>query len=355
MLRISAIALGVTILACGSGIVDPGARATSARSSAAPALSSVSLAKVTPTLSRAAAGSIVDAPWPEHVYTTATGETVDVSVSTSYPAGDEIGRHWAGFFGSLLHGRELELLKVYVAPLDQVQAICGQGAVGCYGDDQLVLVNETALGFAPEEIARHEYGHHIALNRLNTPWPALDWGPKHWATAAGICARVRAHRAYPGDEFLLYKLNPGEAFAETYRVLSDLKVGETRPSWRLADSSFYPDQDELDAVDQDVASPWTGPTTDVFDANLNRRSVWERRLSTPLDGTLTLNLAAPSGVDARVVVLAANGRKVLAVGRSPRGGPFTVNTQVCGERSIMVQVRASGSGDRRIELRVTLP
>ena len=93
----------------------------------------------------------------------------------------------------------------------------------------------------PEEVARHEYGHHIALNRSNAPWPAFDWGPKRWATAAHICPRVRWNTAYPGDESLLYKLNPGEAFAEAYRVLVDMLLGEAHPAWPLVDPSFYPD------------------------------------------------------------------------------------------------------------------
>ena len=145
-----------------------------------------------------------------------------------------------------------------------MQAICGGSAVGCYGDDQLIVTNEPALGFRPEEVARHEYGHHVALNRSNAPWPAFDWGPKRWATAAHICPRVRWNTAYPGDESLLYKLNPGEAFAEAYRVLVDMKLGEAHPAWPLVDPNFYPDGPALDAVEQDIGSPWTGPTAQTF-------------------------------------------------------------------------------------------
>jgi hypothetical protein len=355
MLRSPVIAAAVTILAVSGGRVAAGAQAPGARLSTADRLGVISLATVTPALSRAGAGSIADVPWSKRVYSAAPGEFVDVSVSTAYADSEDIGRQWANFFASLPHGRELELLEVFVAPLEQVQAICGRNAVGCYGDDQLVLVTEAALGFAPEEIARHEYGHHIALNRLNTPWRALEWGPKHWATVARICARVRSHSAYPGDESLLYKLNPGEAFAETYRVLVDTTLGQTQPSWPLVDSSFYPDQGELEAVEQDVAAPWTGPTTGVFNTRLNQRSVWERRLSTPLDGTVTVDVAAPRSVHARVVLLAADQRTVLGVGRSSGGSRFTVSTQVCGERSAVVVVRAANSRGRRIEVRVTVP
>ena len=126
-------------------------------------------------LSHAGGGPLQDIEWAERAYKTSTGEVVDVFVSPSYPAGETIGQRWADFFASLVHGPELQLLKVYVASLPEVHAICGGGAVGCYGDDQLIITNEPASGFSPEEVARHEYGHHIALTRSNTPWPAFDW------------------------------------------------------------------------------------------------------------------------------------------------------------------------------------
>jgi len=311
----------------------------------------LSLATLAPTLSRGSADAIADIPWSENVVSSSTGETVDVSVSTSYPAADDIGRQWADFFAGLPHGPELKLLRAYVAPLEQVHTICGLNAVGCYGDDQLVLANEPASGFEPAEIARHEYGHHIAFNRLDTPWPAFDWGPKHWATAAGICARVRSDSAYPGDEFLLYKLNPGEAFAETYRFLVDTKLGQEQPSWSVVDNSFYPGQAELDAVEQDVAAPWAGPTTYVFRAQPRRGSVWEQRLSTPLDGTVRLGVTAPRGTDISVELLAADGRKVLA----SRGARSTIEARICGERSLIVRVRATRASARSVELRVSVP
>ena len=81
-------------------------------------------------------------------------------------------------------------------------------ALGCYGDNELVMTDETAGGFEPEEIARHEYGHHVAFNRANPPWKPLESGPKRWASYARVCARTRAGTAYPGDQSLLYRLNP---------------------------------------------------------------------------------------------------------------------------------------------------
>jgi len=302
-----------------------------------------SLASRLPVLSQGAGGPLGDIQWAERSYTAATGEAVDVSVSPSYPAAEAIGQRWADFFAGLPHGPELARLRAYVAPLSEVQSICGGSAVGCYGDDQLIVTNEPALGFASEEVARHEYGHHLALNRSNTPWPAIDWGPKHWATAAHVCPRVRWNSAYPGDESLLYKLNPGEAFAEAYRVLVDTRLGEAHPAWPLVDPGFYPDQAAFDAVDQDIASPWSGPTEHILHG---RGRVWARRVATPLDGTLTVRLTRP----ASLVLTGDDGQAMRPTGR--RG--MTLAYRVCGERSVAIRATAPDIG-RRVDLKVVIP
>lgn len=306
-------------------------------------LAAFDLASRLPALSHANGGNLGGIEWAERVYTTSTNEPVDVAVSTSYPADQPIGQRWADFFAGLPHGAELTRLKAYVAPLSEVQAVCGGSAVGCYGDDQLILTNEPALGFAPEEVARHEFGHHIALNRSNAPWPAFDWGPKRWATVARICPRVRWNDAYPGDESLLYKRNPGEAFAEAYRVLVDTQRGEAHPSWPLVDASFYPDQAALNAVEQDVISPWDGPIALSFHV---RGGTWERRLATPLDGTLTVRLTGP----ARLTLVGDDGQPMRPTTQHGRSLAY----QVCGQRSLTAHV-ISHNASRRLDLRITTP
>jgi hypothetical protein len=289
-------------------------------------------------------GPLEDVRWAGQTYTASTGEAVDVSVSPPYQADRAIGQRWADFFASLPHGPELQLLKAYVASLSEVHAICGASAVGCYGEDRLILTNETASGFSPEEVARHEYGHHIALNRSNAPWPAFDWGPKHWATAAHICSRVRWNTAYPGDESLLYKLNPGEAFAEAYRVLVDTRLGETHPAWPLVDPTFFPDQAALAATEQDVLSPWAGPTERTFHV---RGRLWSRRLATPLDGTLTVHLVRPAGI----TLIGDDGSAMRPTSR--RGMSLTY--QVCGQRWVAIVLTAPETGGRRVDVRVVTP
>jgi hypothetical protein len=64
--------------------------------------------------------------------------------------------------------------------------ICGDDAAGCYSGGELVFIGDPVGAWTPEGTARHEYGHHIAANRANPPWRALDWGTKRWAS---VCKR----------------------------------------------------------------------------------------------------------------------------------------------------------------------
>ena len=73
---------------------------------------------------------------------------------------------------------------------------------------------------------RHEYGHHVAQSPPEHAVAAIDWGPKHWASAANVCARVSRREAFPGDEGSNYARNPGEAWAEAYRLMDERKAGD---------------------------------------------------------------------------------------------------------------------------------
>jgi hypothetical protein len=128
----------------------------------------------------------------------------------------------------LLHGPELSRLTVYFAPLFEVQAICGGNALGCYGASIQAMVVPGDRSLPMEQIIAHEYGHHIEANRDNAPWSASDWGPKYWASSVGVCQRVQSGTAFPGDEGAHYTLNPGEAFADSYRLLN---VSRAAASW----------------------------------------------------------------------------------------------------------------------------
>lgn len=314
-------------------------------------LAAFELADRTPPLSDSRARRLESRHSSSRPYRAATGELVHIEVSGSYSGGESIGQRWADFFAGLLHGDELQLLHALIAPLPEVQALCGQTALGCYGDNQLVMTGDAAGGFVPEEVARHEYGHHIAFNRANTPWKGLEWGPKRWASYEGVCARVRAGSAYPGDEGLLYRLNPGEAFAESYRLLSDIRSGaELR--WPILDRSFYPDPGALRAVEEDVVAPWTGPSPAIIRRSVrgNAGPIAAFRLVTSLDGTLIVRLRPAGSYDVFVV---GGGDPLRATGRASSSRETRLTYQICGDRSVAVLV--TGGAGPRFEVHVTTP
>src|SRR5207342_2644377 len=145
------------------------------------------------------------------------------------------------------------------------------------GRDELVAPGELALvDTTAEEVVRHEYGHHIALHRLNAPWAAIDWGPKRWASVADVCARVGRHEAFPGDEGTNYTRNPGEAWAETYRLMDERNAGITTATWPIIAPSFYPTEAALQAAEKDVLEPWSKRRTTVSTRVFAKRTakVW---------------------------------------------------------------------------------
>jgi hypothetical protein len=278
--------------------------------------------------------------------TAADGESVNVFVEDTLLAADpNAGQRWADVIAGLLHGPELTALTLYVATLDRVQQVCGLGALGCYGNGKIVAIGEDVHGVTAQSVVTHEYGHHVANNRVNDPWQAVDWGTKRWASYENVCVKAKAGKLVPGDEDRFYRLNPGEAFAENYRVLNERRAGIPESAWQVVDQSLYPDQGALDALAQDVTSPWTQNTTTTYKAVLGARASGRGfRVATPLDGNfkVTLTSGTKERLTLRVVDLGSG--TVLAADSSPvRAKALAVS--ICGQRSLQVQVkRVSGSG-----------
>jgi len=283
-----------------------------------------------------------------------TGETVDVRVSDSLPAETATPEGWAEFLVGLIHGPELPQLTTYVATFDEVQDICGSQALGCYARNQLVIPGETAFETSPQEIARHEYGHHIAFHRSNTPWDAIDWGPKRWASVANVCARVTRKEAYPGDEGPNYARNPGEAWAEVYRLTDERKAGITTATWPIIAPSFYPSASALDAAELDVVQPWTAPRTTSFTRVFGKKSakVWWIPLSTPLDGDVRISAAVPNGGVVDVALVASNHRTIVRRAQWVSQRVKRLEGSICGQRSLFVRVTETGL-QGRIRVSVT--
>jgi hypothetical protein len=291
-------------------------------------------------------------------YTTSTGERVTVFFWPTYPVDHALASRWAEFFAGLVHGKELSSLRAYVAPQMELAAICGSpSALGCYGESKLLIIGETTDGFAPSAIAAHEYGHHVAANRLNAPWLALDWGTKRWASGANICARAAAGTAFPGNESVFYRLNPGEGFAESYRVLNEKRAGAVSFDWPIVDSRFIPDDAALKRIEQDVLQPWSAPTSRTFPAHFSARQgrtrAWSLPVTTPLDGDLTVKLRVP-GPGYELSLLSSGHHHVLARGRSAGRGTKILRYRVCGTRSVVVRVSGTGTA-QPLSVQVSVP
>jgi len=287
---------------------------------------------------------------------TASGATVDVRVSASFPDAVDRVHRWAEFFAALPHGPELSNVVITVVTGAELSSACRADALGCYRPGDLTFADEPLDGVSPEEVARHEYGHHVAENRINSPWPAVDWGPKRWATAVGVCADVKTGTAFPGDEGANYTSNPGEAWAEVYRILAERTAGLPANLWSIVVGRYFPDDAALAAAREDVINPWQSMTTHRYAGRFVKggKRTWQRTLATPLDGNITVRLSMPVGPRHDVALYTADGHTLLG-----RWGAFTtrtrtISTTICGQRSVQVRV-TRGTATGLFAVAVTAP
>lgn len=280
------------------------------------------------------------------VVTASDGEQVTIYAQNELVAADPtIAQRWADMLTSLVHGPEIATVEVYVASLDRVQQTCGGDALGCYADNRLIAMASDLPDITARAVLTHEYGHHVAHSSDNTPWQAVDYGPKRWSTVIGVCSRTASGELAPGDEGTRYTLNPGEAFAEDYRLLNERRLGLPETFWGVVDRRFYPDQAVLDAVAQDVTSPWHGATARTLASSFTTRATARGfRIATPLDGTFRVTLTSPARSQFTLrVVDPSSGKELGSSVGSAR--VKTVETSVCGQRTLQVQVkRQRGSG-----------
>jgi hypothetical protein len=278
--------------------------------------------------------------------TASDGETVTVFVEDALLQADPNAvQRWADALAGLLHGPELGRVSLYLGTLDRVRQVCGSQALGCYGRGRIVAIGQDLPQVTALSVVTHEYGHHVASSSQNDPWPAVDWGTKRWASYENVCRKASDGELVPGNEDRFYQLNPGEAFAESYRVLNERRAGLPESAWQVVDESLYPDQAALDLLAQDVTSPWTGGTTTTYDGVLRPNASGRGfRPSTPLDGGFTATLTAGPKLKVALRIVDLDSGKVLAADATPLQEK-RLGVTVCGQRTLQVQVkRLSGSG-----------
>jgi len=337
---LAAAAAAFVVLGSGGAAVT-----SSPRPSPAPALMARSIDghRGASTLNAAARTAIT---WRGGAVTASTGDVLNVFVSDLLPA--ETPEKWAELIAGLTHGPELSRVTARIATLAEVQELCGARALGCYRRNEIVSLGEVTpeADSTPEEVLRHEYGHHVAFNRTNAPWRAAEWGPKNWASAAGICSRVSRGEAFPGDSGRNYARNPGEAWAEVYRLMDERKAGVTTARWPIIAPSFLPTEAALAAAERDVVAPWVANGQAVHRRvfGTSARRVWWIPLKTPLDGELTLSATVPKSGLHEVALVAPDRRRVLRraqwVGQRVRRTAATV----CGQRTLFARVTSTGPG-----------
>ena len=255
-------------------------------------------------------------------YVTPTGETVNIQVSDSYPQDPAFAQQWADFLSTLYHGPELAKLTLELNPLNEVQRICGRFALACYtpsGGEIVAPATDPDPLTSAEGIIAHEYGHHFAANSNNAPWQAVDYGTKRWASYLQVCKGAETGKLYPGSEDSNYRLNPGEGFAEAFRLLNERHLGVPESAWDVVSSVFYPDTGALAALEQDVTTPWTTTTASVVKGSFTKRGTSKATaLATPLDGQVTATLRTTRTLKARIDLIEGKARVGERDGRGRR-------------------------------------
>ncbi len=320
----------------------------------------------------------------ENTFAVLGGE--QVRISSSHYSDAEM-QSVADVLGGLVHGEEMNSLSVYVATPDEISYICGPGALACYapGSSEMIVSGEdgSSYGVPRDYTIAHEYGHHVANNRLNAPWAALDTGAKRWATYTQVCQGVRKGQLFPGDEDAHYWDNPGEAFAETNAHLN--YPGVSVP-WGYS-SSLRASAASMQKLRADILTPWTGPTTVTWSGALwrQRHNPALRRFAIPLDGMVEIQLSGPAEANYDLYVL---GRRIRAARHSrasrkerkrrqhqsrkrrhhrkaklrrrviergvSAGSSEQLELQMCGQKAVQVEVRRR-SGEGPFTVSVTRP
>jgi hypothetical protein len=286
-------------------------------------------------------------------FTTADGQRIAIEVSSRLPDPGALARSYGSFLESLPHGTELGRLRLTILPTDEIPAACGanrdDGVVACYapGLSRMVVPGGSGPrgGYSSEYVVAHEYGHHIATYRDNSPFEAIAYGPKRWSSYERVCIGALRGNYAPGDEAGSYLQNPGENWAEAYARL-------TFPGqpWRF-EPTLEPDDGALAAARADVDDPWARNRTQTFRGRLDSGGSSRQRHTFPLrlDGRLTARLRGPSSAnyDLRLISNGEVQRRSRSRGSRDRV-KFSAACRTSDVEHVTVEVvRRSGSGPYR--------
>jgi hypothetical protein len=149
-----------------------------------------------------------------------------------------------------------------------------------------------------------------------------------------VCQKEAEGVAFPGDEGDHYFQNPGEAFAESYLHLNEVKLGMPETPWGY-DPIFTPDATGLAAIEKDVLQPWKDNTLRRWGGRFGRRGQQKAfTFKTPLDGVFAAQLRGPRGS----TLTLTGGAEVKRVSSTLSAA------LICGQRSIAGRFVAGGKG-----------
>jgi hypothetical protein len=366
------VLLGLFTLATAALIAAPAQAATRAQAQAAsfavPAPSVPPRDTVIERPTRALARSTASASLARYDVHDGAGRSVDISVSAlcnPLTCNDANPQTVADFLGTLAHGDEMNLLSVELVTPGEIAGICGSGAQACYfPSDNTMLINgnntTASDGATRAFVIAHEYGHHLANHRDNSPFdnPAIDWGPKNWTSYKSVCPGVRSGAYFPGNEVPdsqggHYFENPGEAFAESF-AFNRFPGDQAVVPWHWI-ASLRPDAGAFAAIQRDALSPWAGPSNDLRQGRFPRKRrprIKSKQIALPRDGNMSLRLSGPdrANLDLRVF----SGGRLIADSSGP-GSQEQMSFQICGERSLTAIVRRHTKRRTGFRLTAVLP
>ena len=204
-----------------------------------------------------------------------------------------LGQRWADFLATLVHGSELSTVTVLLRRRSTDRAHSAgrtrSPATAREDDCSYAPGEDPGSDLSAEAVITHEYGHHVAANRSNAPWDALDYGPEALGVVdAGLRegAQGRPRSGRRGSR-AVHEINPGEGWAEAYRVLNERKAGRAETPWQIVVHALYPTTAALSAAEQDVTTPWSRETTTTRTGRFTRATRTRTfTVATQLDGAV---------------------------------------------------------------------
>jgi hypothetical protein len=95
-------------------------------------------------------------------------------------------------------------------------------------------------------------------------------------------------------------------------------------------------------LEQDITTPWTGPTTSKLHGSFGTGVVRTFKVQTQLDGSFTAHLTSPTKAKMRLALY--NGTTLVQ-------RAATIRYQICGQRTLTLKVeRLSGRGTFTVDV-----